>query len=42
MGYLRLRKGRWNVEIKKRNGHNIYKTFNKKSDALCFINETET
>jgi integrase len=42
MGYIRQRKGRWTVEIKKRRGHKIYETFTKKSDALRFMNETET
>jgi integrase len=42
MGYLRQRKGRWNVEIKKSRGHKIYETFTKKTDALRFIHETET
>ena len=31
MGYIRQRKGRWTVEIKKRRGHKIYETFTKKS-----------
>ena len=42
MGYIRQRKGRWTVEIKKRRGHKIYENFTKKSDALRFMNETET
>ena len=42
MGYIRKRKGRWSVEIKKVGSHQIHKTFTQKSDALRFINETET
>ena len=42
MAHIRQRKGRWTVEIRHRRGQQIYKTFIKKSDALRFINETET
>ena len=42
MAYIRQRKGRWTVAIRHRRGQQIYKTFIKKSDALRFMNETET
>ena len=42
MAHIRQRKGRWTVEIRHRRGQQVYRTFIKKSDALRFINETET
>lgn len=42
MAYIRQRKGRWNVEIKRRDNRNIYETFDKKSDALSFALKIES
>ena len=42
MASLRQRNGRWTVSIRHRGQRAIYETFNKKSDALRFINKVES
>jgi len=41
MAYIRKRKGKFSVAIRKKHGQRIYKTFDLKSDALSFAKETE-
>jgi len=41
MAYIRKRKGKFTVAIRKKYGQRIYKTFDLKSDALSFAKETE-
>tara|TARA_B100002003_G_scaffold236659_1_gene252857 strand:+ start:82 stop:228 length:147 start_codon:yes stop_codon:yes gene_type:complete len=42
MALLRQRNGRWTVSIRHRSQRAIYETFDKKSDALRFINKVES
>ena len=42
MASLRQRLGRWTVSIRHRGQRAIYETFDKKSDALRFINKVES
>ncbi len=41
MASIRKRNGKFTVEIRKKYGQQIYRTFDRKSDALRFIKETE-
>jgi len=41
MASIRKRNGKFTVEIRKVHGQQIYRTFDLKSDALCFAKETE-
>ena len=41
MAYIRKRLGKFTVAIRRKHGQRIYKTFDRKSDALRFAKETE-
>ena len=41
MASIRKRNGKFTVEIRKKYGQQIYRTFDLKSDALRFAKETE-
>jgi len=41
MAYIRKRKGKFTVAIRRKYGQRIYATFDKKSDAHSFAKETE-
>ena len=40
MAYIRKRLDKFTVAIRRKHGQRIYKTFNRKSDALRFAKET--
>ena len=41
MAYIRKRKGRFTVAVRKKHGQKLYRTFDKLSDARSFAKETE-
>ena len=41
MAYIRKRLGKFTVAIRRKHGQRIYKTFDRKSDALRYAKETE-
>ena len=41
MAYIRKRKGRFTVAVRRKHGRKLYRTFDLKSDALSFAKEAE-
>ena len=41
MAYIRKRKGKFTVAVRRKHGQRLYRTFDLKSDAQCFAKETE-
>ena len=41
MAYIRKRKGKFSVAIRRKHGQRLYRTFDLKSDAQCFAKEAE-
>ena len=41
MAHIRKRKGRFTVEVRRKHGQRLYRTFDLKSDAQCFAKEAE-
>ena len=41
MAYIRKRKGRFTVAVRRKHGQKLYRTFDKLSDARSFAKETE-